>query len=595
MKSFKKIFVFFSLVVALIGLTGCFTTDDNSFEIESYPKTTYVKGETFDWSEVSVKINGVSYSYEQAKAVKEVEFPVITIGDAAGTFSATIKYQSLTATFQYTVLDSYFANGNGTLYNPYQISTVEQLKQSLKQHNEVTYYVLINDVECDEAFSKNDFHVANYNLDGQGYKISLKGRFIDFITEYCTLENIDFDFNVENGGSHGIIYISGLNSSNTEVYCKNINIFGSVKNITNNQSIFGYVWGAFMCLENVNNYMYIDAHNASYTGIFTTAVRNNGVLVLLNTKNYGTVIAGNCGLFAGNGSDTVYKGNKVIIDSASGNYGDIITLYSKNHLFFANVNSNKYNVEDNGTLTYKEDQFQDHYDFYKYNADKGLDASKYDETDSFDITVGNSSDLSKFAVVDSRTLEFEEYNIKEENGEYVLTYENTAIAKANKIEISILTSYSYYYVDNSNYNSENGTYSNVVLNGITTGGSGPSWKVYSNVVESTTDSSAMEKLNTIFENLKAYKIANLSTTYSRPDNKYNLDSEYQFVEKVENSELSLYKNDKDEYVYVVEPKLVKNNDGQDVVQYSASYYSVSITFYDNAGNFIGSKQLLINN
>jgi len=324
----KKIIVFLVTVFAVLGLTGCFTNEaENKFEITNYPKATYVLGEDFDWDNVSIEINGTRYGKAEAET-QGVEFPDIVLYKEGyqkepGTYAATIKYGSLTATFQYTVLDSYFANGNGTKENPYQISTVYQFYQAFKMHDEVTYYVLINDIDFESNYQTVE-EVGNLHIDGQGYALrNVQTLLVEYVHGYdYSIENVDVHIN-SNGdyfvGSRLFADETGYGTaqykevsekdgrySHLTVKYKNVNVYGTMLlNAEMNASLFGFVRGnVTMVVENFNNFS--DVLNNSgrefallTSGVLTSANRKSA-LYFLNCRNYGTITALSATMVCGN-------------------------------------------------------------------------------------------------------------------------------------------------------------------------------------------------------------------------------------------------------------------------------------------------------
>lgn len=596
MKTIKKVFLSIVLGTLIFALTSCFVgSDSDKFEITNYPKATYVKGENFDWSTLKINVNGTIYSYEEAKELKGIEFPEIVLFNSEtgyqreeGTYAATIKYNALTATFQYTVLDSYFANGNGTKENPYQISTQYQLKEALVDHNAVKYYVLINDIILDSSFVTAN-KVKNLHLNGQGYKISnLTTGFINHVDGKVTVENISFDVNSNKDDYYGVVSsLQGYNEK-SEVTFKNINTYGRISNWTNLESIFGYVWNSKTVLENCNNYMYIDAHKARYCGLFTSTIAYSSQLFVLNCKNYGTIFAESVGLFYGAGID--YTENAMlIIDSQTKNYGEVISTIHNSNLFMANYDDKRnWFIEGQNVI-------HELAKVYKYNDHKGLKAELYNASDEFVLKTNDNkvSDDYKNLGVDALSVDSSYASFIKEGTGYSFSFTNPEdILKVSKFEIKLMGAYTFANAA--------GIVGSTDKSGVQSKG-GANHIFYLSSVESDSTQSAYAKFVELLKTINNYKIRNNDSYNGNFDDPYKLEEGFkptnQTLVDAEGRQLKVYERTTDnggERVFVYD---VLEHEGlnENYYEYAGASYYITINLFDVENNVIGSCTIKIEN
>ncbi len=380
----KKIIALFAIIVAFFGLAGCFDSADETFEIAGYPKTTYVLDETFSWDGVSVRIGEEYYNYAQAEE-KGVQFPTVEEikTDKAGTYSLTVKYGNLTATFQYNVLDSYFANGDGTLYNPYQISTLAQFNAMRKSWSQKTYFVLINDIDYTGNHTATNT-TKNIVLDGQGYALRNVNSAIFYSLRYSEVKNLNIYFGQgEDNFDFAGYWTTMVTMTNYSATYENINTYGRVLAPDwANTSLYGYATSSTNVLKNCNNYADIMAVNCREVAVFTTGANssktNPAAWYILGCKNYGTVFASSASFIVSspNYIGPSYGANYVI-DENTKNYGKIISTLHQSSALYGNT-TGAYNDRFNGNYenewSYMATKFPTS-KFYKYNEEIGVVSS----------------------------------------------------------------------------------------------------------------------------------------------------------------------------------------------------------------------------
>ncbi|MCI6508729.1 MAG: bacterial Ig-like domain-containing protein [Bacilli bacterium] len=623
----KKILNLFLMAIAIFTLASCFVdgVSTTSFEIDGYPKTTYVLGETFDWTGFSVKINNVNNGEpmgKEAAAREGVEFPGSLDTTKAGTFTVKVTYKGLNASFQYTVLDSYFANGNGTATAPYQISTVEQFKVALKgNESKKTYYTLVNDIDFKGALEDRtaESHVTkNVEINGQGYALRGVNGALGYKLENSTFKNIDFHFGVDENGeftynARGAIfeYLHG------EVTFENINTFGKIAFSTSNASIFGQIIVQkagdrnIAVLKNCNNYASF-TNLGTYGAVFTGGTcyeknesgvnydnrdNKNSVWYVLNCKNYGEYIAAYAGLINPNSNYLITFKAYYVIDANTKNLGNLISIAAKDNPELQNnsevekIYKSEYGIPEMvrfssllcafpGEETKLSSIFEQ---FYKFDSAKGIIPANE--------VIKQEGGLDKFVALDYKNMA--PVDLK---GQEVLTYNFKVKNEANKISFEIEkgdASSVHHYV--------------VSLTGVSTkhdknGNPGVS---STNSTFATIECETLEELNKI--GLYAPKDGNIF--YSRPTGwtdeimypgypkskfgtiqnagkKYNeWDSELLETKKVEGSEC-LYLCTKDgESVYVIKP--VESN-GYAIAH---TLRFVTIVAYDENGQVCGGASL----
>lgn len=427
----KKILNLFLMAIAIFTLASCFNNTENTkFEITSYPKTTYVLGDTFSWKGLQLNVNGVTYTYtdeaDNNGLPVGVQLPTTMIMDA-GTHEARISYSTsnLTATFQYTVIDSYFANGDGTQTAPYQISTFDQLIKALENEkikdttNGKTYYVLVNDINCKDqltgANSRREKITKDIVIDGQGYSLRNVEGALGYMLENSTFKNINFHFDGSNEFEYkkrGAIfeYLHG------DVTFENINTFGKIDFNTSNASIFGQIEVQkdndknIAVLKNCNNYASftnLGTYGAVFTGgtyykeneskvYYDNSDSKNSVWYVLNCKNYGEYIAAHVGLINPNANYLDTFKAYYVVDENTKNYGQLLSIGDKvENIYKVDKPKTEKKLSSllcayPGSLTMA--QVFDKY--YKYEAAQGIKAG----TDF--IGIANQNIFSKFEPAD---------------------------------------------------------------------------------------------------------------------------------------------------------------------------------------------------
>lgn len=454
----KKILNLFLMAIAIFTLASCFENGGSttSFEIDGYPKTTYVLGETFDWTGFSVKINNGTPMDKKEAESKDVKFPELIDTSKAGTFTVKVTYNGLNASFQYTVLDSYFANGNGTATAPYQVSTVEQFYAALKgsEKGEMTYYTLVNDIDFEKKLNNltNEKNVTKkVEINGQGYALRNVNGVLGYRLENSTIKNIDIHFSEDENGEFSYLSKGAIfERSKGDVVFENINTFGKIAFCTSNASIFGQIAPETVDEENItvlrncNNYASF-TNFGSYGAVFTAGIYHlpgtqkvsaNSCWYILNCKNYGEYIGTYVGLTNPNSTYLdEYTYAYYVVDENTKNFGKLISLSQSDDQIYGGTPAEKAKVKMSllcGICNVTMEKIFKHY--YVFDAAKGvIPANEFKDGSS--LRQFNNEDYKNMAVVDieGNTKLSYKFTIVEENKQLKFSVTANGEASVDKI------------------------------------------------------------------------------------------------------------------------------------------------------------------
>lgn len=398
MKRRNKSWLIAALVAlsAVMVLTGCSLSQVLSLTIVDYPATTYVRSNTTPDIEFTVaaemddgETRELTYS-RYSSVLKLSGFSTEEIG----TFTATVTYRNVSATFDYEVVEasSDFAGGVGTETNPYIINTVEQfLKiddgiyeppyESTSVYNFSAgvghhqpgigenaayrggskyagcYFKLGADLDFtgigvseQDATQLGAYAAGEYyytllgafsgNLDGAGYKIYNVGIGISAgasspegliaLLQNGTIKNLDYYVDS---------FIPMVVWAEETNHVENVDCYGTmlIDGGSNNCAYVVYNFG-HLTMVDCNNYVNIFG-NSSYAGAFlgqpSRANDGNSSLTMTNCNNYGRITGIKAAAFFANANSGYY-----VIDITMENcvnYGEIIG--SNANLFFATPNT----------------------------------------------------------------------------------------------------------------------------------------------------------------------------------------------------------------------------------------------------------------
>ncbi len=309
-KTQKNIIVLAVLALALVAFCACgVIASATAIKISSYPKTSYTTSDAdFDWTGFKLAIttsdgNNTEYTYDQLE--NQANFTVSKFDDSVGTHTATITYQTLEATFQYTVAAGTFAGGEGTQANPYQISTVEQWENMINHaYDNLTYFVLINDIDMTD-YNGNNTYAANISIDGGDYWVKNLSSYL--VYEFGNDEGSGNLFEVvsrEGEGAGRVEIVKPLGfmpvaGKNFYSEIKNLNI---QINYNKEMPIFDSLTGENCTLSNINIYGKSKNETASSNETILAAYPNATNLTLNSVKIYADFITQSnyAGVFFGN-------------------------------------------------------------------------------------------------------------------------------------------------------------------------------------------------------------------------------------------------------------------------------------------------------
>ena len=302
MKRRNKSWLIAALVAlsAVMVLTGCSLSQVLSLTIVDYPATTYEVGTTPDieFTVAAEMDNGdtktLTYN-EYSSVLKLSGFST----EEVGTFTATVTYRNVSATFDYEVVDGSedFAGGVGTETNPYIINTAAQFLKIGNAGYEGKYFKLNADIDMagveatgDNSFAGEDIALVETFrgiLDGNGYKLvnceSGKAVFSELID--ATIQDID------------IYTIGNVNlafDSYGDVSLINVDRYGEMmmRGESNVSAYITYVNSGNFRMENCNNYVNIKgaaAYASAFIAIPWLPAGSTTKIDMVNCINYGEI------------------------------------------------------------------------------------------------------------------------------------------------------------------------------------------------------------------------------------------------------------------------------------------------------------------
>lgn len=253
MKTIKRIFLsVITLCLFSLVLTSCFTSSTKSIKIVKIPNSVFevvdegdskavpdlmiveVTDDVTTQIKLSIDENGQLVSSNNVFTITINGFDLSKVGS----FTASVEYAGVVSYFDYQVVskDSYFAGGDGSINNPYQITTAEQFTNMNKVTTKNKYFKLMNDIS---------FEGVEPQFKSNSYVVELRG----------TLDgNNKRLYNIT---SSIFASLYGATVKNMTIVLNNVAAFRSISGRTeiNNVDVYGYI-------ESDNNV----APYASYVG-----------------------------------------------------------------------------------------------------------------------------------------------------------------------------------------------------------------------------------------------------------------------------------------------------------------------------------------
>lgn len=380
MKTIKKIFIAIAMCLIGVVVTGCFNEGNvQSLTIEKMPSTTFEVGTTKIDNLMTIVINDdaqyrLILSWENGVlhfSNSKFENKIILEGfdlSKAGSYTASVKYNSSVSYFDYQVVshDSLFAGGDGTVNNPYQITSATQFT-NINKFNEINaegtkgvYFKLMNDIDMSNASllncsdgkafikmfegvldgnNKKLFNIVDptnfvfYELSGsniknldvylQGESIQLSYMTNSYNNRTLVFDNVDMYGTVASGRNYGAytsypmteVYVS---AGKTYAWVASDYSFVNCDTYITNISTDSYV-AAFVgvpvgnySFDNCWNYGYIEAPQVAvffcnnYAGNFSYSIKNSG-----NKGTLSSIKTETDGILAIRGSNQVTETSKV--------------------------------------------------------------------------------------------------------------------------------------------------------------------------------------------------------------------------------------------------------------------------------------------
>ena len=364
MKRRNKSWLIAALVAlsAVMVLTGCSLSQVLSLTIVDYPATTYEVGTTPDieFTVAAEMDNGetreLTYN-EYSSVLKLSGFSTAEVG----TFTATVTYRNVSATFDYEVVaeDNYFAGGVGTESNPYIINTVDQFKNiNISGYND-KYFKLSSDIEIQAGdleekgyYTEAPAFISLFSgaLDGNGYKITITAATDSLAFLFGELRNSE----IKNVDIYSNGHVSIFDSAYENVTISDVNRYGEmVFDEGNNFAPFGlYIWGWEGCnflMENCENHVNmggISEYNSAFIGYPMLWNSGKTDIVLRNCVNYGDLTGQKMSAFFANAAQVYGEG--IVLDNCW-NEGKIRTTDASGYYFAISGSGEVQMKDENGT------------------------------------------------------------------------------------------------------------------------------------------------------------------------------------------------------------------------------------------------------
>lgn len=372
MKTIKKFFLsIISISLLAIILTGCFSSTTTSIDIKKLPSDTF-EVNTTDIEKlmvVTVTDAGVTtdviLSFENGELkCSDSRFNIVLKDfdlSQVGSFTAMLEYGGVVSYFDYQVVstDSKFAGGDGSVQNPYQITTAEQfLNINLLSSTTNVYFKLMNDIDMSSVITSDnvldgwdDWYLCLikdfrgildgnnkkiYNLDDTNANLD-KTLFVFAQMVNATIKNVDFYVN----SSRGICLV--VNAYYT-INFENVDMYGTVIDSGHNYANYvTYAWSnSNLTFKNCNSYVDIIDSDALYIAAFVAYPLNSN-MYFENCYNYGYIEALKAAVFVCNGSQT---GTVKYVNS--GNRGTISSVQELSNIYCA-VSQTKITVDTTST------------------------------------------------------------------------------------------------------------------------------------------------------------------------------------------------------------------------------------------------------
>ena len=382
MKTIKKIFTAITLFIVAVAVTGCFASGEvTKLSIDKMPSTTFEVGTTKIDNLMTIVINDdaeyrLTLSWENNVlhfSNSKFENKIILEGfdlSRAGSYTASVKYNSSVSYFDYQVLEieSLFAGGDGTYNNPYQITNASNFCNiNNVKETEGIYFKLMNDIDMSSATVNQYFfsaYVGTFEgiLDGNNKKIYNVGDPVGCIFNELsgsTIKNLDVYFQGAD------ISLSGMaNSYKKTILFDNVDLYGTVTPSRNYGGYFSYPMtqkyssGRYSLTIADCSFIDCDTHVSiictdQYTAGFVGCPAGN--YSFDNCWNYGYIEAPKVAVFFCN--DYIYSQNHLgdkgyfsYTITNSGNYGTLSSIVEVSNGILAAEGARKATI---GTVDFK--------------------------------------------------------------------------------------------------------------------------------------------------------------------------------------------------------------------------------------------------
>lgn len=334
-------------VAAVMVLTGCSLSQVQTLTIVDYPATTYEVGTTpaIEFTVEALMDDGetrtLTYN-EYSSILKLSGFSTEEIGS----FTATVTYRNVSATFDYEVVGESedFAGGVGTETNPYIINTSEQFKKIGNTEYKSKYFKMSSDIALTEAdvqgkgyWSPAIINSFSGTLDGNGYKITVSNGG-ELIALFGTASNITL-LNLDVYSVGHVTIVDDLYGKST---FSDVDRYGDMVFQGDNNIGMYAIYSNTNCdltMENCDNYVNIKG-SALYVSAYIGYPMTNSQTKITFTDcvNYGNLMGQMIGVIFANSSQV--KGGKITLTGCK-NEGTVVGIEQAEFYFATGQNEEK--------------------------------------------------------------------------------------------------------------------------------------------------------------------------------------------------------------------------------------------------------------
>lgn len=324
MKTIKKFFLsIISISLLAIILTGCFSSTTTSIDIKKLPSDTFEVNTTNIEKLMVVTVTDAGVTTDVILSFEDGELKCsdsrfdIVLKDfdlsQVGSFTAMLEYGGVVSYFDYQVVstDSKFAGGDGSVQNPYQITTAEQFLNINSVDTSGKYFKLMNDISFENVIPSVEVrgytsYIYNFEgtLDGNNRHLYNVTDSLILNVKSATIQNLSIVLT----DAVALCWISG------DTLLKNVDIYGYCPS-NNNVSAYGSYVGGYvsengnysaetnLTLIDCDNYVDIVGQGDKVSPYFAFTFGGLRTLTMENCHNYGHIEADKVAFVTANSFD----------------------------------------------------------------------------------------------------------------------------------------------------------------------------------------------------------------------------------------------------------------------------------------------------